>query len=58
LWGQLVAEESSKTVVYFGLGQSLMEGVCRTKAVVSTDLIATGSALMFGTGPRITLFEN
>ncbi len=47
-----------KTAVYFGLGQSLMEGVCRAKAVVSTDPIAQSRALMFGTGPRVSIFEN
>jgi hypothetical protein len=49
----------SKTAVYFGLGQSLMEGVCRTKAVTSTKPIAPGRALMFDPSPRVSLpFEN
>lgn len=56
--GGCVAEDVLKTAVYFGLGQSLMEGVCRAKAVVSTDPIAKRRALMFGTGPRVSLFEN
>lgn len=38
--------------VYFGLGQSLMEGVCRTKAVISPNPIAPGRAFMFDTGER------
>ena len=41
-----------RIALYFGLGQSLMEGVSRRKEVIGKQPIAQGRALMFETGPR------
>lgn len=44
--------EIRKLALYFGLGQSLMEGVSRRKQLMAPGPIAPGRALMFETGAR------